>query len=959
MIRHAEAPSAGQIRFNDLSRNFGFAVATVGGSRGATGSGARPGQRMVLAALLAFAALLVLAAPALAAPPAVTTGEISNRAAESVTLNGTLNPGGAAVTSCKFEYGKTTSYGQTAPCAESNASIGTGTSPVAVHADVVGLAHRASYHYRLVAGNADGTSNGKDRTFATRGAQINGQTLVTVRSDSAVFGALINPAGEATTYEFQYVADAEFQSSGYLFATGLPAGGQSIGAGSGDVVVSQEATGLTPLTTYHFRVVATSPDGQTVGEDLAFTTYLPQATGLPDGRAYEQASPLDKNGNSVQGSLNNVRAASDGRGVIFFANGGMPGGEGAQDYPTYLALRGASSWTNHGLLASASFGSRSKVYGLSNDFSRSFMSIGTPGIENGVAETNTATGQVTPIYIESSFEFENEGAYIGSSADNTKSVFELGREILPGAAAGYPNVYLWDSVAKKLVLAGVLNNGQAPEEGAFAGSYEWFASGETWWGGGFLKHYTEAQHVVSDDGTQVVFTSGGAAQLYVRVNATQPQSPVDGEGNCTVPTDACTLKVSKSVRTIPDPAGQKPAKFLGASTDGSKIFFMSRSQLTNDANTGVADAGQDLYRYEPKTQTLVDLTANSDPGNPDGANVLGLLGTSDDGSYVYFAATGVLAPGATLGSINIYLAHNGVITFVTKATGGATEDDAVSRLWAPTDAEVVGAQFPRASRVAPDGQTVIFKSTAKLTGYDNKGISQVYRYRVGEGIICVSCNPTGAPPTGRATLQSVEAAGEFIKPNYMQGTFPRNLSVSGDQVFFETRDQLIAPDNNGVQDVYEWEANGAGSCQSSSQNGGCLYLLSTGTSPKPSFFGDASESGNDVFFFTAQPLVIQDRDELVDVYDARVGGGLASQNPPPPSICTGEGCRPETTPVPEAPSPGTSSFVGQPDPKPHRRKHHKKKHHKKKHHKKRHHKKKHHSGKGHDGSKATNRGAHR
>ena len=117
-------------------------------------------------------------------------------------------------------------------------------------------------------------------------------------------------------------------------------------------------------------------------------------------------------------------------------------------------------------------------------------------------------------------------------------------------------------------------------------------------------------------------------------------------------------------------------------------------------------------------------------------------------------------------------------------------------------------------------------------------------------------------------------------------------------------------------DVYQWEAPNTGSCTTAAPgysplNEGCIYLISTGKSPFPSFFADASESGDDVFFFTRQGLVGQDTDELQDVYDARVGGGLASQNPPPPNPCLStEACHEGTPPPPAAQSAGTETFVG-------------------------------------------------
>jgi hypothetical protein len=111
--------------------------------------------------------------------------------------------------------------------------------------------------------------------------------------------------------------------------------------------------------------------------------------------------------------------------------------------------------------------------------------------------------------------------------------------------------------------------------------------------------------------------------------------------------------------------------------------------------------------------------------------------------------------------------------------------------------------------------------------------------------------------------------------------------------------------------VYEWEADGAGSCQSSSDNGGCLYLISTGQSDAASFFEGASASGNDVFFATRDQLVGQDTDGgNYDIYDARVDGGLASQNPSPAASCSGTACQGPASAAPAAVTAASVTFTG-------------------------------------------------
>jgi hypothetical protein len=146
----------------------------------------------------------------------------------------------------------------------------------------------------------------------------------------------------------------------------------------------------------------------------------------------------------------------------------------------------------------------------------------------------------------------------------------------------------------------------------------------------------------------------------------------------------------------------------------------------------------------------------------------------------------------------------------------------------------------------------------------------------------------------------------------------RNLSDDGTRIFFETEEALVSEDENHQSDVYEWEAEGAGSCTSASPTfdavaGGCLYLISTGQSGQTSYFADASADGSSVFFFTVQPLVGQDQDDNQDIYDARSGGGIAAQNPlPPPPSCIGDACRAvtETPPVFGVPASGSLSGPG-------------------------------------------------
>jgi hypothetical protein len=382
----------------------------------------------------------------------------------------------------------------------------------------------------------------------------------------------------------------------------------------------------------------------------------------------------------------------------------------------------------------------------------------------------------------------------------------------------------------------------------------------------------------------------------------------------------------------------------GLTSDGEHIYWSTNGEAPSNP-------GNDLYRYDVPSGELTDLAPDPE-GN--GAEVQGVLGASDDGSYVYFVANGVLSEGASAGTCqgdlpkdvrgecSLYLEHDGQISFVARLKPNDRGNDFQN--WTgntslfPTPAKV--------SRVSADGRTLLFTSSQKLTAYENEDTPELYLYRVGapEQLVCVSCNPTGVPPSAAPSLGSTASINSGIESGNPPRVLSRNLSADGGLVFFESPEALVASDTNGeegcpvfgennvlaCQDVYEWEAKGEGSCESEDQNGGCLYLISSGKSTGPSFLADASASGNDVFFFTREQLTDTDIDSLQDVYDARVGGGFPAKPVPPPP-CEGEACRDSGVPSPQVGSPTTPLFSGPGNPKPHHKKTKARKHRHKRH----------------------------
>jgi hypothetical protein len=359
--------------------------------------------------------------------------------------------------------------------------------------------------------------------------------------------------------------------------------------------------------------------------------------------------------------------------------------------------------------------------------------------------------------------------------------------------------------------------------------------------------------------------------------------------------------------------------------------------------------GADLYRWSaaPDAQGhhLEDITA--DPTG-DGAEVQGVVGASADGARLYFVANGDLdgagpatagdcretIPGviaSTQGECSLYLWHRdpgsgeSTTSFVARlqASGLGSASDAHD--WTPSPFVFQdNTSVPKTGALSEDGRTLLFASQRQLTSYPNEGVSELYRYREGGPLTCISCNPSGAAPTEAPQLGTRMGLPGLSFSLGAAAVATRFLSSDGERAFFETEEALVGADRDSNNDVYEWEAPGKGSCEEASPafvagNGGCLYLLSPGEDSTESLFVDASTSGDDAFILTRAPLVGQDQDQLFDAYDARVGGGLAAQTPPPPEGCEGEACKGPGAQAPPPPAPTTAGFQGPGNPPAHKR----------------------------------------
>ncbi len=850
---------------------------------------------------------------------------------------------------------------------------------------VAGLAPETTYYLRLVAKDSDGnqTVGPEGAPFTTlQPLEILATWATEVGTDAARLHAEVNPRESATDGYFEYVDDATYQADlqaggpghGFEHAVKAPdvsGAAAPLNFGAGDVPKTVTLQ-LYPLSRgiYHYRLIARDhckPNPEVVcsfgSEEHVFTVlarpgeaktdcpnqafrFGPSAN-LPDCRAYEMVSPLDKNNSDLALAHDEVpdQSSRDGEAVTFATKAAaFAEPAGAPFVTQYVSIRDAErGWGTRSITASRTtkflyfgegFTSPFKLF--SEDLCSAWMiqdtavtlapaaPAGFPGLyrrENcGEDPSWEPIAPVAPPGFDPPLEREASRYFPviqGASADASVSVFRADAALTEDAfgEAGIYQTYL--SKEGRLRLVSALPSGKAAKTHTTVGTVQ---------GDGPLEFRNDnVYRAVSTDGSRVFWTATKDADpvvnqtetqkgdepgaLYLRVNAAEEQSKVSA-GKCTEPELACTLRVSELVTP-------EPVRFWSADTAGTRaIFTVQAGPLAGNLYEFSVDESEGTLKAKA---TLI------------AESVDGVMGASEDASRVYFASTEVLSEAensegekAQAGRPNLYLHESGeAATFIATLSGlDMFTEASIAEPPSPL------AQFPykRTSRVSPDGLHAAFTSAASLTGYDNVDAAsgqpdtEVYVYDASAGeLACVSCNPSGSRPIGREISKTnngkTRSGPPRGSPGWSTQQHPsRALSDDGQRLFFESFDALLPRDTNGRQDVYEWQrAEDEEQCEAQLggelflPDGGCLSLISSGQSAGDSEFVDAGADGRDVFILTASSLLPADP-AFTDIYDARVGGGFPAPPSAPPA-CEGEACQGPSSP-PDDPTPASAAFQG-------------------------------------------------
>jgi hypothetical protein len=857
--------------------------------------------------------------------PDVTTAAASEiKPKGTAVLNGAVNPDGVALTECRFEYVEAQEYqagtknpyeqGATAACVPAAGAIPTGEE-TQVHADVEGLRPGVGYHFRLVAGNHAGSNPGLDETFSTLPKPaISGESTANLTGEAVDLSANVNPGGVATTCVIEHGISTEYEhGKSDPCETGNTAEPGNVGAGTSAVPITGHLTGLHSNETYHWRVVATSEAGTTVGPDNTFI-YDTSGERLPDNRAYEMVTPAHKNGALIGAVAAGESATISEAGsrlvlssIQCFAGAESCTADRLTEGEQYLFSRELGGWVTTALAPPASQFEANSGWLVSAETGMELFSIPTPPMNEDDFYAREPDGSFKDIGpatppSDGALGIVWGGGSLRATKDFSRVVFQE-THVWPFDKSNGKSTYELAGTGNPApVLVGVTGGTGSPELISKCGTEL----------GAAEKGSNPGE--LSADGETVFFTvpacpEGGTGtnasvavpvqEVFARVGESRTVAISEPSAfSAAAPYPGCSEE--PCIKNVNDKANWGNAVFAGASNDGSKAFFTSGQQLTDNASTE-----GNLYEYHAGDcggeGHLTDVSAGDSSGG--GPRVQGVVATSTDGSHVYFVAKGVLTQkaneqGATAqaGANNLYVfSHEecqpgGQVTFVTALP------EADNLQWSANNDE-------SNANVTPDGRFLVFESTGDLTPDDTSasGATQIFRYDAQTGaLVRISVGERGFDDNGNANSQNASIVRAFLGNASAEATrSDPTMSNDGSYVFFtspvgltphalnELQVGFVPGEPEYAENVYEWH-EGQVSLISDGRD-----TTSTGNQEKSVVTLIGSDgSGANVFFTTADALVPQDTDTQIDYYDARIceAADPCVSAPAPSSSCSGEVC---------------------------------------------------------------------
>jgi hypothetical protein len=660
--------------------------------------------------------------------------------------------------------------------------------------------------------------------------------------------------------------------------------------------------------------------------------FTATAAALPEGRAYEMVSPVEKGGYGVEPAGVNedqFAAAPSGDGFAFSSVGVFAGAPSNPGFVVYYASRGAHGWSTSPLSPPATIGPLSETTGDPRDYSPSLgAALSFVGFGANVGQAASVGEQAFFVHAPGSPDTPEH--FVQASPLVRGAGGEKARPSYGGASPDFSHVILESATALEGAVPGAVDSAGEIYEAEGAGTLRLIGVDNQ----GKPLDQCEVQlgidgerfHAISSDGSEVFFTVCG--ELFVRINGSE------------------TIQISGS------------GSFQGASEDGSKVFYASGGDLYM-ATIGCAGGatGEACGSATREVSTLTQVSHNPHGGV---GGLVGVVRISGDGSHAYFVAGGVLtgqnAQGEepAQGAENLYVyepdpEHPGQYrtAFVADLCSGPVASGAVrdprcgstlstqqgfyvqveqnnvtgeerhrpvndSMLWERTDlrreAQVNECGAPHSGECTGDrepGRFLVFSSYAQLTPDDTDQALDVYRYDANTGTIeRVSAGENGHDENGNEERDAkhilnaqagYQGTGEFAaNATITAPTFKvalvavqhelnaRAISEDGSTIVFSTGSPLSPQATNGQVDIYVWhQPAGAGAA---------VGLISSGNSSLADAMPIVTPSGRDVSFITKAGLVPQDTDGQLDVYDARIGGGFPVA-PASPAGCAGEACR--------------------------------------------------------------------